>query len=220
MVDAHDSKSCLARGGGSIPLSGTAKRSEKINFMNIYVGGINGSGKTTISKEIAERLGIEYISTSRLMMEKIGRPSDYEYLRSVPGDEQMEIREEMFNELASQKDRNLIADSHYLNLIRGNVNVITRDAIKKFDILVLISAPTEQVWTRIHKDETKRDRALFPENLSQEESFKMLKSYQEETRQEFLKLAKIHDKKSIEIINPDGGLESSIEELVDFLKQC
>lgn len=188
--------------------------------MKIYVGGINGAGKTTISKETAERLGFEYISTSKLMMEKIGRPSDYEYLRSIPGDEQMEIREEMFNELASQKDRNIIADSHYLNLIRGKVNVITRDAIKKFDILVLISAPIEQIWNRIYKDHEARDRALFPEGFSEEESFQMLANYQEETRQEFHRLAGLHQKKSIEIINSDGELESSVEELVDFLKRC
>ncbi len=31
LVDAHDSKSCLARGGGSIPLSGT-----KFKIMNIF----------------------------------------------------------------------------------------------------------------------------------------------------------------------------------------
>ncbi len=188
--------------------------------MKVYVGGINGVGKTTLLKEAAKRLGFEYISTSRLMMEKIGRPSDYEYLRAIPGDEQMEIREEMFNGLASVKDRDLIVDSHYLNLIRGKVNVITRDAIKKFDALVLISSPIEQVWTRIYKDEINRDRALFPEGLSEEESFQMLVKYQEETKQEFQRLSKLHQKKSIEIVNLDGELESSITQLVDFLKQC
>ncbi len=188
--------------------------------MKVYVGGINGSGKTTILKEVAKQLGFEYISTSKLMMEMLGHPGDYEYLRSIPGDEQMEIREKMFNDLALDEDRNLIVDSHYLNLIRGKTNIITRDAIKKFDILVLISAPIDQIWKRVCADETTRDRALFPESFSGEESFEVLTQYQEDTRQEFIRLAKLHQKKNIEIINVDGKLEKAVKELVDFIKQC
>jgi adenylate kinase len=188
--------------------------------MKVYVGGINGSGKTTILKEVAKRLDFEYISTSKLMMEIIGRPSDYDHLRSIPSDQQMEIREKMFDDLAFDSNRNLIVDSHYLNLIKGKTNIITRDAIKKFDVFVLISAPIEQVWDRVRKDEEIRDRALFPENLSEEDSFKMFKTYQQDTEREFLRLARLHQKNNIEIVNINGKLESSVAKLVDFIKQC
>jgi len=81
--------------------------------MKVYIGGINGSGKTTIAKKLAELLGFKYISTSQLIMQKIGRPYDYEYLRSMPNEEQMEIREKIFDDLVSE-NRNIIVDSHYL----------------------------------------------------------------------------------------------------------
>ena len=187
--------------------------------MKVYVGGINGSGKTTILKEVAKQLGFEYIQLTHLMMEALGFPFDYDKLRITPEVEKTKVREEILAKLLSDNDRNIIIDSHYLNLIKGKTNIVNGPAIAKFDILVLISAPVEQIWQRIYEDQKTRDRALFPDNFTSEESFQMLTKYQEDTAQEFSRLASTYHKKNIEIINVDGELESSIAKLVNFIGQ-
>lgn len=56
MVDAHDSKSCLARGGGSSPLSGTMKA--KV----LVIVGPTASGKSALAVKLAKKLKGEVIS--------------------------------------------------------------------------------------------------------------------------------------------------------------
>ena len=47
MVDAHDSKSCLARGGGSSPLSGTNKQNGwLLPVIFVYRGGRESQSPT------------------------------------------------------------------------------------------------------------------------------------------------------------------------------
>ena len=56
MVDAHDSKSCLVRGGGSSPLSGTMI--PKI----LVILGPTASGKSDIAVTLAQKFNGEVIS--------------------------------------------------------------------------------------------------------------------------------------------------------------
>ncbi len=56
MVDAHDSKSCLARGGGSSPLSGTEMKRV------LVIVGPTASGKSELAVRLARKLGGEIIS--------------------------------------------------------------------------------------------------------------------------------------------------------------
>ncbi len=56
MVDAHDSKSCLARGGGSSPLPGTMKKKVLI------IVGPTASGKSSLGVRLAKKFNGEIIS--------------------------------------------------------------------------------------------------------------------------------------------------------------
>ena len=114
--------------------------------------------------------------------------------------------------------KDFLLDAHYLGLVRGKVDRVTDSWLKDFDMLVLISAPLDEVWGRIQSDAKGRDRALFPAGISEEKMKKTLSKYQEQTSEEFKRLADLYNKPRVEIINKENKMEESAEQLAFFIK--
>jgi hypothetical protein len=101
-----------------------------------------------------------------------------------------------------------------LNLTKGQV--IRRDGpwIGKYDALILVTASPATVLTRITKDVNK-DRALFPDGLSDAEKLHMLEAYQQQTEELFGELSKHYSLPSL-VIRNDGSLQDGVAQFVAF----
>ena len=186
--------------------------------MKVFVGGINGVGKTTTLNMVATSLGMKHIKGSSLMMEYIGFPGDYEKLRSLSKEQQDKLWSECAEALLSGNfGDSFLLDAHYLSLNRGKINATVGDWINNFDAIILLSAPIESIWQRITADKEKRDRALFPEGISEETMKELLREHEKVTQTEFEKILKASKKPGIEIINEDGKQDTTVDKLVEFI---
>ncbi len=186
--------------------------------MKIYVGGVNGVGKTTITQEAAKILGMECIRGSYALMEYLGFGHDYTKLRALTQKQRDIANRECSEFLLNSKD-NFIMDGHYLGLVHGKVDRVTDSWINGYDALILIEAPFEDVWDRIAADEKTRDRALFPTSHDEDNKKTMLKNYIDQTREEFTRIAELYKKPHIIIQNDHGKQNVAIQAFVDFVRK-
>ena len=185
--------------------------------MKVFAGGINGVGKSTVLRRTAEVMDIEYVSGSTALLSHLGFPGDYEKLRALSSDEQDREWAACVEKLLAT-GRSFLLDAHYLSLVRGKVtHQGGKEWLRRFDVAAIIMAPVGEILERISADERVRDRALFPEGLSESGKLDMLIKYQEATYTDFRTLAWKYDLYSIEIFNGAGDLEKTVSKLVDWL---
>lgn len=188
--------------------------------MKIYVGGANAVGKSTILKATANTLGIPYYHGTTLFLKHLGFDGNYEKLRALTQEQRNDKLDEFLDIfIREQEGKSFLFDSHYLNIVRGETNKVSRPWLKDFDILVLVTAPAEDVWQRITTDSSVRDRALFPKDISEKEAKEMLQKYLQDTKEEFTRLTKLYNKPSVEIINIQNRIDEAVDRLVDFIKK-
>lgn len=154
--------------------------------MRFFLGGVNGAGKTTLLQKIKEvRPEFETVKGSQEYMRFLGIEGDYEKLRALPDEVKDQKLSEMLKELFA-KYPNLVFDAHYLNLVRGEIKMVTGPWLQDFDAMFLLKVSPETILKRMGADE--RDRALFPSGLSKEQEFAMLADYIQQYDQEFERL--------------------------------
>lgn len=186
--------------------------------MRIYVGGVNAVGKSTLLKKVSERLGYEYVHVTTGLMQHLGIPGDYEKLRALTQKERDDgLRQYLTELLQDEQKKDVILDTHYLCLVRGKIERVTDEWLRLADVLVLVSAPLDDVWNRIAADLKIRDRALFPAGVSEEEMKEMLALYQTQTHDEFKRLATLYAKPHSEIVNKQNKLEEAVGDFVGFV---
>ncbi len=187
--------------------------------MNIYTGGVNAVGKSSLLKKVAEQTNYIYIHATSYLMKSFGFDSDYEKLRSLTQSQRDEHLTKCMQKLLEEnKNGNLLVDGHFLALVKGTTNKVTNDWIKNFDALVLVTSNTEDVWERIQKDSPTRDRALFPENFTEDKKVKMLQKFQNDSEEEFLNIIKEFNLNSIKIENKKDLQDVAVKKLCDFIK--
>lgn len=152
--------------------------------LTYFVGGVNGVGKTTLLKKIAEtQPGFVVVKGSEELMKWLGIPGDYEALRALPDEQKREEWARCLERLfEANQGRSLLVDGHYLNLIDGVVTSVMGEWACRFDAFVLVTAPTVDILRRIDKD-SDRDRALF--KLDEPDRYGRTEQYQQQTRAEF-----------------------------------
>jgi adenylate kinase family enzyme len=186
--------------------------------MKIYVGGVNAVGKSTLLKKVCEGADYEYIHATTGLLQHLGFGNDYERLRALTQEERdVKYGEYIQSLLKDEKHHDFLLDAHYLGLVRGKIDQVTRSWLRDFDTFVLISSPIDDIWERIIKDSKVRDRALFPSEMSESDRKKMLAVYQKQTVEEFRRLSDLYKKPNFEIVNRKGLLEQALAEFSDFL---
>jgi len=183
-----------------------------------YFGGINASGKSTLLSAIKKvKPEYEVIHVTGKFMRWLGMDNDYERLRTLDPDFISQEFPKFIKDLLHQyKNKVLLLDSHYLNLIRGRVFDRTGPWLKKFDALVLVEADVDDILKRIKKEATEKDRALFPEGCSEKECRQILTRYWRLTKETFESLARKYGKPFKIITNPDDNLRQAVNIFLKF----
>lgn len=144
--------------------------------MKYFLGGVNGAGKTTLLANINKYYPeFKTLKGSHVFMEYLGiDQGDYESLRKFPHDLGMKKLEKFMLQLTTNFT-DLVLDSHFMNLVRGESKVVVSDWIENFDAVLLIDVPSNVALQRSENEA--RDRALFPEGMSRVEQEKMYDEY-------------------------------------------
>lgn len=113
--------------------------------MNVVLIGFRGSGKSTVGRTLADRLGWSFVDTDALIEERTGMT-----IREIFADQ----AEEGFRDLEAQVvaevaglDRHVISTGGGVVLREANV-----EALRRSGKLVYLTAPPEVLWKRIFDD--------------------------------------------------------------------
>jgi len=186
--------------------------------MKIYVGGVNASGKTTLLKNVSELTRYPVLHGASLLMEYLGCPNDYDRLRQFTDSEKDIAMCAVNTEIAKRKE-NCLLDSHYLMLIKGEISALPLEWFRGFDLFVLISTPTDVLWSRISADEGSRDRQLFREGSKEEERKQLLESFGLRTEHEFDRVRNVYGVPGLHIRNNGKDVNSATQEIVNHIHQ-
>lgn len=174
--------------------------------MNIFVGGVNGSGKTTVLESIgALRPDWLVTKSSQAFMEWLGFPGDYARLQQLNPDERDAKLTEFMHIVTERGEKTpcQLLDSHYLNLKHGKTECVTGPWLKNFDALVLISTSASTIVDRLQGDERLHHRALFTEGTPANQQLSLLQEYIKATEKAFFSLAQQFHLPHIKIENFD-----------------
>lgn len=184
--------------------------------MHYFVVGANASGKTSLLKVVSERTGIPYVHGTTELMRRMAIEGDYDQLRSINQDNVLEqwgiTAEEILQRYGSNS---FLLDSHILHLIHGKVFHRDGPWIAKFDALVLVTAPVDQMLQRILADEN-RDRVLFEPGTDEVTKRAILVDYKAQTSTLFHELVTKYSLPSTEIENATDHLDDAVNAFIAF----
>ncbi len=138
--------------------------------MNIILIGFRGTGKTTIGKMLAQRLGKEFVDADAYLEQKEGKSVKDIF---AEGGEKLfrEIETRVIAELCRLDDQ-VIATGGGAILREENVR-----ALKRNGIVVLLDADVDTIHKRIHKDTTTEQRRPSLTNRNAYEEIEYLLEY-------------------------------------------
>lgn len=124
--------------------------------MNIVLIGYRGSGKSSIGRLLAARLGMGYVDTDDLVVQRAGKN-----IRAIFAD----VGETGFRDLESQVVTEVSANDYRVIAAGGGVVLRPENiqSLKTTGRLVWLKAPAEVLWERIQAD---KDTAKSRPNLT------------------------------------------------------
>lgn len=188
--------------------------------MNIYVGGANGVGKSTILRRAAQidkRLEIIHLASG--IMQQLGiAPGNYDALRATSRAVQDSATTAMIDALTARQTHKVrLIDGHYSYLVAGAFRPATAAWIDQFDALVLVTADTKIIWHRVQADEVLRDRDLFSSTADEAIKKAELTAFIENNRFEFELLSKKHQKDHFILTHNDDNVDRAAQQLINFI---
>ncbi len=138
--------------------------------MNIILIGFRGTGKTTIGKMLAQRLGKEFVDADEYLEQKEGKTVKDIF---AEGGEKLfrEIETEVIAELCLSDNR-VVATGGGVILREENVKTL-----KKSGIIILLEADTDTIYKRIHRDARTEQRRPSLTNRGAYEEIEYLLEY-------------------------------------------
>ncbi len=181
--------------------------------MLVVISGLPGTGKTTVSKEIANQLKAEVLSTDRIRKKMSNKP---EYTQK----RKRSVYREMFQQAQDllSKDENVILDATFFKKEwRDQAFKIGKKA-KGCVFLIKIVCPEDTVKKRIH--ERYKNRADYSD--ADYRVYKMIKNKFESIKKEHFVIHTGDDKKwkeeSLEVVNKMRIVEKQ-DRVIDVLKK-
>ena len=138
--------------------------------MNIILIGFRGTGKTTIGKMLAQRLGKEFVDADEYLEQKEGKTVKDIF---AEGGEKLfrEIETHVIAELCRLDDR-VVATGGGAILREENVKTL-----KKSGIIILLEADVDTIYKRIHKGTVTEQRRPSLTNRGAYEEIEYLLEY-------------------------------------------
>jgi len=132
--------------------------------MNIVLIGFMGSGKTTISSQLAKKLQLNYLEMDDLVLKKSKR-KDINQIFAIDG-------ELKFRELEITVSKQLIKSKNTVISTGGGVvmNKIIIDYLKKSGLIIFLETSFAEIEKRLNSD---RSRPLFKNKNQSKELFKL-----------------------------------------------
>jgi len=192
----------------------------------IFLGGINGSGKTTVIQKLREIKSIEVFHGTVELMKLLGIASgDYNALRRMSDDIVNEVWYNFFHNLSSLGQANEVAivTAHYVKIFNGEIQPSYGPWYKYCRCLIFLWSPASSILRRILRDEElgkRKNRALFGECFL---TFKEQEKFLE--RAQILSVAVMRQVSSLfqvpccQIKNLDSKIERTIEELCYIIER-
>lgn len=134
----------------------------------IFIGGINGAGKSTVAKRLSEELSIPFYEGSKCLMNELGIINDdYESLRKANEAQKKKALYDVFQKInLKNSDKKAIITGHFVKIIDGRITKYEGRWFNFCFCLIHISSKPEIILKRIDKDHQERlkKRSLFAKN--------------------------------------------------------
>jgi len=188
--------------------------------MNIYVGGVNGVGKSTILRRAAQidkRLEIIHYSSAVMQLLGLG-PNDYEAFHKLSQKVCNQATSQLMNDLIRrQTERIRLIDGHFLAIHEGTIYQLAGDWVARLDGLVLVTASFEVQWRRLQTDDRWLHRRIFKPGATKSEAMAELPTYIEKTKHEFDDWAKQFRLDHLELAHNDDDVDRAAHKLINFI---
>jgi shikimate kinase len=120
---------------------------------NLVLTGFMGTGKTSVGREVASRLGMEFVDTDAIIESRHG---PIERIFTEHGEPSFrDLERELAKELSQRKGL-VIATGGGMMLDQANVEELTRNG----HVVCLVASP-EEIHRRVTNDEIRRERPLL-----------------------------------------------------------
>jgi shikimate kinase len=129
----------------SLSLDTKAKKAEVTHKTNVALIGFMGSGKTTVGKLLAQKLGLGLLETDQLIQEKAG--SSIQQIFETAG-------ELGFRDLEIRVVKEISRKEHFVIACGGGVvlNSVNCERLRQKAVIVYLYASEEDIVDRIKKD--------------------------------------------------------------------
>jgi adenylate kinase len=193
-----------------------------------FIGGVNGVGKTTVLEHIVnfnknrKNKKEKYIllKGSCLLMKWLGiKDKDYKTLRTLnPKLKNRETGKMILQIMRSNHGKGItyLFDGHFIHYNNGKPVDVIGDWIKKFSILIFISASTKNILNRSLTDKNK-ERDLFPSYLKYRDKIKIISEYQKITLEKVKEISRKFGIPFI-IIKNNSSIDHFVEKFIQIEK--
>jgi adenylate kinase len=185
---------------------------------NIFLGGINGTGKTTLISELGKNDKFRVLYGSDLLMEKLGiSKGDYDSLRMLSRERIQKALNKMLKDLLSPPSdkQYLVFTGHYIDFHEGRLERNVGEWISQFDTLVHLVAEPKIIAKRIGTDN--KDRKNLPKGLNDSEKLQYLKNCQDMSLKEMKNISEKYDISTVILKNNAEvqGMKEAFLEIID-----
>lgn len=120
----------------------------------IFIGGINGTGKSTVGKELSKSTGIPFYEGSTELMKELGLDQgDYNLLRKVTEREKKMAIENIFRRINNLPDiEKAIITGHFVKIVNGKVTKYNGPWLDFCSHLIHVSSNPSLISNRIIND--------------------------------------------------------------------
>ncbi len=191
----------------------------------LFLGGVNGVGKTSIAQALRKRLSVRVLDGSSELMKWLGiADGDYVKLRILPKKVKERALTDLFCALSKESGvETTIVTAHYVKVFNGKIAPSYGLWYSYCRVLILLIGNPESIVRRILYDEliNKRiNRSLFSnEQRSLREKIDFIKRAQLMSTEVMLKASESFRIPSHHIENIDGMPQKAPEQLAQIIKR-
>lgn len=181
----------------------------------IFIGGINGSGKTTIAKGLSKKMRISYFDSSKMLMRELKlKEDDYYNLRRLSEKQKKKALLEVFQKTSLANKGKIIMTGHFVKVLNGKITRYKGSWFKFCSDIIHILSKPELINQRIVDDENSgsRKRIIFRKSQNKDLNF-----ISNALNKSFVSFQEITEKYKVNAfsVNNDGSLESIIKDICE-----